>query len=78
MVEDPAEPEEPAGRVVPGAAGQAAVERLQRAAQDDPQATQGHPSPPKRPFRAPSVPSLCVMATRATVNLMTGETHSCT
>ncbi|XP_038828760.1 uncharacterized protein LOC120027798 isoform X3 [Salvelinus namaycush] len=72
VVGDPAvEPEEAAGRMVPGAAGQAAVERLQRAAQDDPQASQGHPSPPKRPFRTPSVPSLCVMATRATVNLMT-------
>ncbi|XP_055785020.1 uncharacterized protein LOC129859358 isoform X3 [Salvelinus fontinalis] len=72
VAEDPAvEPEEAAGCVVPGAAGQAAVERLQRAAQDDPQATQGHPSPPKKPFRTPSVPSLCVMATRATVNLMT-------
>uniref|UniRef100_A0A673YPN4 Si:ch73-173p19.1 n=1 Tax=Salmo trutta TaxID=8032 RepID=A0A673YPN4_SALTR len=72
VVGDPAvEPEEVAGRMVPGAAGQAAVERLQRAAQDDPQASQGHPSPPKRPFRTPSVPSLCVMATRATVNLMT-------
>uniref|UniRef100_A0A8C8GW50 Uncharacterized protein n=1 Tax=Oncorhynchus tshawytscha TaxID=74940 RepID=A0A8C8GW50_ONCTS len=72
VVGDPAvEPEEAAGHMVPGAAGQAAVERLQRAAQDDPQASQGHPSPPKRPFRTPSVPSLCVMATRATVNLMT-------
>ncbi|XP_010883825.2 uncharacterized protein si:ch73-173p19.1 isoform X2 [Esox lucius] len=64
-------PEEAAGRVVPGAAAQAAVERLQRAAQNDQQAAQGHPSPPKKPFRTPSVPSLCVMATRATVNLMT-------
>ncbi|XP_041718056.1 uncharacterized protein LOC121550043 isoform X2 [Coregonus clupeaformis] len=72
VVEDPAvEPEEAAGHVVPGAAGQAAVERLQRAAQDDHHASQGHPSPPKRPFRTPSVPSLCVMATLATVNLMT-------
>ncbi|XP_035268330.1 uncharacterized protein si:ch73-173p19.1 isoform X1 [Anguilla anguilla] len=59
-------------RVAPGAAGQAAVERLQRAArQDDPSGSTGQPSPPKRPFRTPSVPSLCVMATRATVTLMT-------
>ncbi|KAJ8375115.1 hypothetical protein SKAU_G00056950 [Synaphobranchus kaupii] len=69
-------PEEVAGpeerRVAPGAAGQAAVERLQRAArQDDPSGTTGQPSPPKRAFRTPSVPSLCVMATRATVTLMT-------
>ncbi|XP_067107645.1 uncharacterized protein si:ch73-173p19.1 [Osmerus mordax] len=71
-MEQAVEPEGAGGRVVPGAAGQAAVERLQRAAhQDDPQASQGHPSPPKRPFRTPSVPSLCVMATRATVHLMT-------
>lgn len=71
-VEEPAELEEAGGRGVPGAAGQAAVERLQRAAhQEDPLASQGHPSPPKRPFRTPSVPSLCVMATRATVHLMT-------
>ena len=74
-MEQAVEPEGAGGRVVPGAAGQAAVERLQRAAhQDDPQASQGHPSPPKRPFRTPSVPSLCVMATRATVHLMTGQT----
>ncbi|KAJ8418697.1 hypothetical protein AAFF_G00001960 [Aldrovandia affinis] len=69
-------PQEAAGpeeRVVaPGAAGQAAVERLQRAArQDDPLGSTGQPSPPKRPYRTPSVPSLCVMATRATVTLMT-------
>ncbi|XP_071777591.2 uncharacterized protein LOC139928817 [Centroberyx gerrardi] len=71
-VEDPAEPEDAGDRVVPGAAGLAAVERLQRAAhQEDPHASQGHPSPPKRPFRTPSVPSLCAMATRATVHLMT-------
>ncbi|XP_066572316.1 uncharacterized protein LOC136762205 [Amia ocellicauda] len=59
-------------RAVPGAAGQAAVDRLQRAAQqDEPPGGTGHPSPPKRPFRTPSVPSLCTMATRATVTLMT-------
>uniref|UniRef100_A0A667ZRN9 Si:ch73-173p19.1 n=1 Tax=Myripristis murdjan TaxID=586833 RepID=A0A667ZRN9_9TELE len=70
--DDPAEMEDAGGRVVPGAAGQAAVERLQRAAhQEDSPVTQGHPSPPKRPFRAPSVPSLRDMATRATVHLMT-------
>nr|XP_033494663.1 uncharacterized protein si:ch73-173p19.1 isoform X2 [Epinephelus lanceolatus] len=70
--EDPAEPEDAGGRAAPGAAGQAAVERLQRAAQqEDPRASQGQPSPPKRPFRAPSVPSLCALATRATVHLMT-------
>ncbi|XP_034562595.1 uncharacterized protein si:ch73-173p19.1 [Notolabrus celidotus] len=69
--EVPAEPEE-GGRVAPGAAGLAAVERLQRAAQqEDPCASQGQPSPPKRPFRTPSVPSLCALATRATVHLMT-------
>ncbi|KAG5268465.1 hypothetical protein AALO_G00212890 [Alosa alosa] len=68
--DDPADPEEP--QVLPGAAGQAAVQRLERAAhQEDPLAPQGHPSPPKKAFRTPSVPSLCVMATRATVTLMT-------
>ncbi|XP_059182590.1 uncharacterized protein si:ch73-173p19.1 [Centropristis striata] len=68
----PAEPEDAGGREVPGAAGLAAVERLQRAAQqEDPRASQGQPSPPKKPFRAPSVPSLCALATRATVHLMT-------
>ncbi|KAG9348127.1 hypothetical protein JZ751_004157 [Albula glossodonta] len=61
-------PEEAAGpedrRLAPGAAGQAAVERLQRAArQDDPFSSMGQPTP--------SVPSLCTMATRATVTLMT-------
>ncbi|XP_060920940.1 uncharacterized protein si:ch73-173p19.1 [Labrus mixtus] len=70
--EDPAEPEDAGGRVAPGAAGLAAVERLQRAAQqEDPRASQGQPSPPKKPFRTPSVPSLCALATRATVHLMT-------
>ncbi|XP_070709452.1 uncharacterized protein [Pempheris klunzingeri] len=70
--EDPAEPEDVGGRVAPGAAGLAAVERLQRAAQqEDPRASQGQPSPPKRPFRTPSVLSLCALATRATVHLMT-------
>lgn len=70
--EDPAEPEDAGGRVAPVAAGLAAVERLQRAAQqEDNRASQGQPSPPKRPFRTPSVPSLCALATRATVHLMT-------
>ncbi|XP_051267049.1 uncharacterized protein si:ch73-173p19.1 [Dicentrarchus labrax] len=70
--EDPAEPEDAGGRVAPVAAGMAAVERLQRAArQEDPRASQGQPSPPKRPFRAPSMPSLCALAIRATVHLMT-------
>lgn len=60
------------GPVAPVAAGQAAVERLQRAAQhDDPRVSQGLPSPPKRPFKTPSVQSLCALATRATVTLMT-------
>lgn len=60
------------GPVAPVAAGQAAVERLQRAAQhDDPGASQGLPSPPKRPFKTPSVQSLCALAIRATVALMT-------
>lgn len=72
--EDPAEPEDAGGRVAPVAAGLAAVERLQRAAQqEDSGASQGQPSPPKKPFRTPSVPSLCALATRATVHLMTGE-----
>ncbi|XP_070841669.1 uncharacterized protein [Chaetodon trifascialis] len=70
--EVPAEPEDVGGRVAPVAAGLAAVERLHRAAQqEDPRASQGQPSPPKRPFRTPSVPSLCALATRATVHLMT-------
>lgn len=72
--EDPVEPEDAGGQVAPVAAGLAAVERLQRAAQqEDAGASQGQPSPPKRPFRTPSVPSLCALATRATVHLMTGE-----
>ncbi|XP_041103536.1 uncharacterized protein si:ch73-173p19.1 [Polyodon spathula] len=60
------------GRELPVAAAQAAVERLQRAElQEDPQSSSGQPSPPKRPFRTPSVPSLCCMSTRATAALMT-------
>lgn len=60
------------GPVAPVAAGQAAVERLQRAAQhNDPHVSQGLPLPPKRPFKNPSVQSLCALATRATVTLMT-------
>ncbi|KAF1373161.1 hypothetical protein PFLUV_G00257440 [Perca fluviatilis] len=70
--DNPAEPEDAGGQEAPGAAGLAAVERLQRAAQqEDPPASQGQPSPPKKPFRAPSVSSLCALATRATVHLMT-------
>uniref|UniRef100_A0A3Q0SV66 Si:ch73-173p19.1 n=1 Tax=Amphilophus citrinellus TaxID=61819 RepID=A0A3Q0SV66_AMPCI len=70
--EEVADPEDAGGPLAPVAAGQAAVERLQRAAQqDDRHACQGQPSPPKRPFRTPSVPSLCALATRATVHLMT-------
>uniref|UniRef100_A0A9J8CTA5 Si:ch73-173p19.1 n=1 Tax=Cyprinus carpio carpio TaxID=630221 RepID=A0A9J8CTA5_CYPCA len=68
--DDPADPEE--GRALRGAAGQAAVERLQRAAHHDEQPSQhGHPSPPKKAFKTPRVPPLCSMATRATVSLMT-------
>lgn len=60
--------------MAPVAAGLAAVERLQRAAlQDDQRGSQGQPSPPKRPFRTPNVPSLCALAIRATVHLMTGK-----
>ncbi|XP_054621417.1 uncharacterized protein si:ch73-173p19.1 isoform X2 [Dunckerocampus dactyliophorus] len=71
-VDDPAEPEAADGQVAPGAAGLAAVERLQRAAQqEDSHASRGQPLPPKRPFKTPSVPSLCALATRATVHLMT-------
>ncbi|CAL9698167.1 unnamed protein product [Knipowitschia caucasica] len=62
-------PEQDEGPVAPAAAGQAAVERLQRAAQQN--ASQGQPSPPKRPFKTPSVLSLCALATRAAVSLMT-------
>ncbi|MEQ2170526.1 hypothetical protein GOODEAATRI_001072 [Goodea atripinnis] len=73
--EDPADLEEGEGPEAHVAAGQAAVERLQRAAlQEDPSASQGQPSPPKRPFRTPNVPSLCALATHATVHLMTGLT----
>lgn len=67
--EEPVEQAE--GPVAPVAAGQAALERLMRAPQIDPHASQGQPSPPKRPFKTPSVQSLCALATRATVNLMT-------
>lgn len=75
--EDLADPQEGAGPEAPVAAGQAAVERLQRAAQqEDHSPPQGHPSPPKRPFRTPNVPSLCALATRATVHLMTGGMFS--
>uniref|UniRef100_A0A1A8SI23 Uncharacterized protein n=1 Tax=Nothobranchius rachovii TaxID=451742 RepID=A0A1A8SI23_9TELE len=70
--EEAADPEEAGGPVAHVAAGQAAVERLQRAAQqEDLSVSQGQPSPPKRPFRTPNVPSLCALATRSTVHLMT-------
>lgn len=73
-VEDVPERDDAEPRVGLAAAGMAAVERLQRAAQqEDARATQGQPSPSKRPFRTPSVPSLCALATRATVHLMTSE-----
>ncbi|KAL7840896.1 hypothetical protein AOLI_G00262190 [Acnodon oligacanthus] len=59
----PAGPADPdVGRMLPG---DAAVQRLQRAAQHE------EPSPPKKPFRPPSVPSLCSLATRASVSLIT-------
>lgn len=65
--------DEDVGQVAPVAAGLAAVERLQRAArQDEPPASQGLPSPPKRPFKSPGVSSLCALATNATLRLMTG------
>ncbi|CAL8401468.1 unnamed protein product [Gadus morhua 'NCC'] len=71
VVEEVMVPEEAGARAGPGAAGLAAVERLQRAPpQDDHPAHQGLPSPPKRAYRAPSVTSLCSMATRATAQLM--------
>ncbi|XP_072307156.1 uncharacterized protein [Eucyclogobius newberryi] len=64
--------EGPVAPGAPGASGQAAVERLQRAAQqNDAHVSQGQPSPPKRPFKTPSVQSLCALATRAAVSLMT-------
>ena len=73
VVEEVMVPEEAGARAGPGAAGLAAVERLQRAPpQDDHPAHQGLPSPPKRAYRAPSVTSLCSMATRATAQLMAG------
>lgn len=65
--------DEDGGQVAPVAAGLAAVERLQRAArQDEPPASQGLPSPPKKPFKSPGVSSLCALATSATLRLMTG------
>lgn len=66
--------EDAGGPAAPVAAGLAAVERLQRAAHHDhPPTSQGQPSPPKRPFKTPSLPSLCALATRATLQLMSGE-----
>ncbi|XP_034023049.1 uncharacterized protein si:ch73-173p19.1 isoform X1 [Thalassophryne amazonica] len=70
-VEDQAEPEDVRGREAPAVAGLAAVERLQRAAQPEYLiASQEQPSPSKRPFRTPSVPSLRALATQGTVHLM--------
>ncbi|KAM9775260.1 uncharacterized protein si:ch73-173p19.1 [Syngnathus typhle] len=72
LEDEPApEPNDAEGRVAPGAAGQAAVERLQRAVRHEDPASQGQPLPPKRSFKTPSVSSLCTLATRATVQLMT-------
>lgn len=51
-----------AGRMLPG---DAAVQRLQRPVQHE------EPSPPKKLFRTPSVPSLCSLATRASISLIT-------
>lgn len=60
--------------MAPIAAAAAAAERLHRAAElEIPHASQGQPSPPKRPFKSPSVPSLCALATHATLHLMTSE-----
>ncbi|XP_061660668.1 uncharacterized protein si:ch73-173p19.1 isoform X2 [Syngnathoides biaculeatus] len=63
------EPEDAA----PGAAGQAAVERLQRAARREGPGHDAHgqPLPPKRSFKTRTVSSLCGLATHATVHLMT-------
>ncbi|XP_019748664.1 uncharacterized protein LOC109529696 [Hippocampus comes] len=70
------EPDDAEGRAAHGAAGQAAVERLLRVARRQDagqaaQAAQGQPLPAKRSFKTPSVSSLCALATRATVHLMT-------
>ncbi|KAI4880451.1 hypothetical protein NFI96_011280 [Prochilodus magdalenae] len=60
---DPANPaNQDGGRMLPG---NAAVQRLQRAVQHE------EPSPPKKPFRTPSVPSLCSLAIRASVSHIT-------
>ncbi|XP_072513103.1 uncharacterized protein [Salminus brasiliensis] len=60
---DPDAAADPAAeRMLPG---DAAVQRLQRAVQRE------EPSPPKKPFRTPSVPSLCSLATKASVLLIT-------
>ncbi|XP_057680817.1 uncharacterized protein si:ch73-173p19.1 isoform X2 [Corythoichthys intestinalis] len=67
------EPENVEVRAAPGAAGQAAVERQQRAARlEDPgNSSGGQPLPPKRSFQNPRLLSLCALATRATIQLMT-------
>lgn len=70
--EDQAEPDEAGLQGAPVAAGLAAVGRFQQAAQrDDGSPSQEEPLPPKRPFRSATVGSLCALATRATVQLMT-------
>uniref|UniRef100_H3ALW3 UBX domain-containing protein n=1 Tax=Latimeria chalumnae TaxID=7897 RepID=H3ALW3_LATCH len=51
-------------------AAQAAVERLNRASRDEQRASM-QPSPPKKPFRLPQVPSLFSMSIKSAVTLMT-------
>ncbi|KAM8881523.1 uncharacterized protein ACB058_001684 isoform 1-T1 [Synchiropus picturatus] len=70
--DDQVEPDEAGMQVAPVAAGLAAVGRFQQAAQrEDASPSQEEPLPPKRPFRNAAVGSLCALATRATVQLMT-------
>lgn len=79
---DPVEAENAGGRMAPNvaAAAAAAAERLHRAAELEvphaSHASQRHPSPPKRPFKSSSVPTLCALATHATLHLMTSERRS--
>ncbi|XP_006007800.2 uncharacterized protein SI:CH73-173P19.1 [Latimeria chalumnae] len=54
----------------PDVAAQAAVERLNRASRDEQRASM-QPSPPKKPFRLPQVPSLFSMSIKSAVTLMT-------
>uniref|UniRef100_H3ALW4 UBX domain-containing protein n=1 Tax=Latimeria chalumnae TaxID=7897 RepID=H3ALW4_LATCH len=58
------------GRSFPDVAAQAAVERLNRASRDEQRASM-QPSPPKKPFRLPQVPSLFSMSIKSAVTLMT-------